>query len=458
MTSIIVKIRYKILLAIAVLLITAVLSLAFFPWKTLIENKLQGALEKKGFHNVHLTLSDISLKGATLDNVTVGDENPFTLNNITLAYSPLELWHGSLRALMLNGLSIDVQQKNGKWSVQGLEKKESSGENFHLPVTQGDISAIPLDHLTLDNSQINFSADKWKATLPLKLEWMKTPTPKISMHSENVSLNSEGLTAQITKANINVKNDIPHDSWQGVWNLDEVDLEAGEIVIPTMQGNGTVQAGAESLTLSGEIKSKDIAYRAAFALDYSFTNPQQAELKFTQASMPWHGGKLSLKNADIPLSGKKSIRLNIQVEKISIDEFMQALTGKRVTATGVVSGIMPLIIAPDGTLTFGKVTLRADNPGTIVIPGDVIPGDNEQIALTREILNNFHYNDLSLSINSGKNNDISVLLVLGGNNPDVLEGRAVKLNINLTGDILDFIKQNAMLITDPQKLLKQELK
>lgn len=458
MTSIIVKTRYKILLAIAVLLITAVLSLAFLPWKAPIQKKLQGALEANGFQNVHLTLSDIGFKGATLDNVSVGDENQFTLNNVTLAYSPLELWHGNLRALVLNGLSIDVRQKNGKWSVQGFENKESSSDNFHLPVTEDEIFSIPLNHVTLDDSRINFFADKWKATLPLKLEWVKAPTPEISMHSDDVSFNSKALIAQIAKAKINVKNDIPHDSWQGVWNIDEVELEAGEIDIPTMKGNGTVQADAENLTLSGDLKSKDAAYRAAFTLDYALTNPQQAVLKLTQASMPWHGGKLSLKNVDIPLSGKESIRLNIHVDKVSIDEFMRALTGKRVTATGVVSGTMPLIIAPDGTLTFGKVALKADKPGTIVIPGDVIPGDNEQITLTRKILNNFHYDDLSLSLSSGKDNDMSILMVLGGNNPDVLDGRAVKLNINLTGDILDFIQQNAMLITDPQKLLKQERK
>jgi len=134
---------------------------------------------------------------------------------------------------------------------------------------------------------------------------------------------------------------------------------------------------------------------------------------------------------------------------------MQTLTGSRVSATGTMSGNIPVIIRPDGSYTLGKGQLKADSNGSMSMPSEIIPGDTEQMDLVREILGNLHYSVLSASVYTSGKQGVVVRLALEGNNPDVYGGRAVKLNVNLTGDILDFIQQNAMLLTKPEQLLKQ---
>jgi hypothetical protein len=456
MNSVKVKTRYKILLGVISLLVAVGLTFAFLPWKTQIEKELQKALEAKGLSHVRLTLLDINLNSVTVQDVAIGDENPFILKKLTLLYSPLELLSGKLNALTISGASVDVQQTQGQWGVQGFASKKAGGP-LRIPVESAQISSVPLDHLRLNDSQINIIADAWNASANVEVTWAKMPDPDISLQADNAQLGAGKITASIKKANINVKFDGEHENWQGLWDIEGIQIDAGK-PMATMSSTGTVKAVSEGLLFSGQLKSKDAALQAAFKVDYSLSAPEKTVLMLTKASMPWHGGTLALENATLPLTRKSPIRLNILVDKVSVDEFMQTLTGKRVSATGVVSGVLPLTIGLDGTLSFGQVMLKADSPGTIVMPADTIPGDNEQIALTRQILKNFHYDDLSLSISSDKDNKVSILMALGGNNPDVLDGRAVKLNINLNGDILDFIQQNAMLITDPQQFLKQRRK
>ena len=46
------------------------------------------------------------------------------------------------------------------------------------------------------------------------------------------------------------------------------------------------------------------------------------------------------------------------------------------------------------------------------------------------------------------------MMTLQGNNPKVYKGKPVKLNVHLTGDILDVVRQS-MLTSNPTKLLQQ---
>ena len=72
----------------------------------------------------------------------------------------------------------------------------------------------------------------------------------------------------------------------------------------------------------------------------------------------------------------------------------------------------------------------------------------------REILEDFGYTRLSIAMNSDKKNNLGILMSIEGSNPAVYNGRAVKLNVNLTGDVLDFIRQNIMLLTNPESILE----
>jgi hypothetical protein len=77
------------------------------------------------------------------------------------------------------------------------------------------------------------------------------------------------------------------------------------------------------------------------------------------------------------------------------------------------------------------------------------------VALVREILKDFHYTSLSFYLNSGKDKRTEIRMSLEGSNPEVQGGRTVKMNVNLSGDVLGFAQQNLLWLTDPRKIIER---
>jgi hypothetical protein len=212
------------------------------------------------------------------------------------------------------------------------------------------------------------------------------------------------------------------------------------------------------ITGTGALTDATKGYTASFHAGYNLVDSAKSQLTVDQVIIPFQSGVISAAKIAVPLNGDKPITVNTKVQKVSIDALLQKLTGERVSATGTVSGSVPIIVKRDGSFMVGKGSLQADGEGQIQMPGDVIPGDNQQVALVRQILEDLHYKVLTAAVETNGDKGITVHLSLEGNNPDVYGGRPVKLNVNLTGDLLDFIRQNAMLITNPEKLLEQGTK
>jgi hypothetical protein len=444
--------RYKILLSIICLVICAgTLSIAFLPWKEPLARKLQDILEAKGFQNVRLTLSDIGFTGATLQNITIGDENPVMLKNLTLHYSAREIMKGNLRALVLSGLALEIRQQGGKWVVPGYGGGGGSDSRFALPVTPAETAAIPFDRVIINDSRVDIVMPAGRVFLPFNLEWNRA-NATISMQTESPSFTGEKFNAHAAHGEISAKLNPEARSWEGAWKLENVQPEAGDTGIPLMDIAGTLRAEATTVTFEGRMTGVNGA-RATFTLRTSLGDAPI--LTIASASMPWQGGRIALGRTVIPLTGVRPVKVVLKAERISVDAFMQSLTGKRVSATGIVSGALPLTIGRDGSISFDAGGLKTEGPGVISMPPELIPGGNEQVALTREILKNFHYDGLSLTVDKAEGDAISVLVAAEGRNPDVLNGRAVKLNIRLTGDLLDLVRQNAMFLREPQKILEQ---
>lgn len=431
------------------------LGLAYLPWKTQVAHRLQAVLKEKGFQNVQLTLSDMGMHGATFDNVTLGNETfPLSLKNIVVHYSPFELWHGNLQGLTISGVSLEVKKVEGKWVVQGLDNGSATpSTSLKIPVNSAE---IPVDQLIVEDSNLNILGENWNLNAPVALKWQKNPDSEISLQSENIKFNAGNFSVNAGKGEAKAKLGVQETGWAGSWHLKGIKISGGPAEWPVMEAAGTLSAGANTIAIEGGVKSPDNLYGGTFRLDYASSGP--TALTLVQANMPWHGGTLAVQNVTIPLAEEKPANLVLQVQAVSIGQLMEAMTGKRVSATGMVSGDLPLIIGHDGSITLGDGILQAAGPGIISMPPDLIPGDNEQVAMTREILKNFHYNGLSVAVSGNQENGLSLLVALEGNNPDVYEGRPVKLNVRLVGDVLDFMRQNVMFVMDPKTLLKQDKK
>ncbi|TXI19702.1 MAG: dienelactone hydrolase, partial [Nitrosomonas sp.] len=88
-------------------------------------------------------------------------------------------------------------------------------------------------------------------------------------------------------------------------------------------------------------------------------------------------------------------------------------------------------------ITNGQLAAKA--PGMLHFKSEkasqLLASAGEEMDLLLQALQNFHYSELSLHLDKSLTHDLVAKLSLLGNNPDVKDGRAFRLNINLETDI-----------------------
>ncbi len=271
---------------------------------------------------------------------------------------------------------------------------------------------------------------------------------------KDIRMRKDALEISTASADVTGNPDETYRKWNGRWEVSDIHIQGTNFPVPVMQGAGTLQLQPDNVLFQGRVKNADEKYNAEFTLSYAVKSPEKSTLAITRAVMPWNGGKLSLHNTKLPLVRGQDSTFKVEVNQISVNVLIQLLTGSRASATGVVSGALPVTVTKDGAILLGEGNLQAENPGTISMQPDAIPGDNQQVALLRDVLKDFHYTTLTIHISGDKSDKLSVLMSLSGMNPQVYSGRQVKLNVHLSGDLVNLVQQNIAPFTNPEKFLK----
>ncbi len=447
------RILWALLAAAAVLLGLAGL---FLPPKDWIEGRIKSALEAQGFSKAELELSHVGLRSSTIRGIKFG-EPPFILNNITLHYSPMDLLSGKLQGMEAEGLALDVRKTGEAWKIAGFSRAEERGQQaspFVFLATKDALDFLPFDEADLKNSTAHIATDNWQLDLPLDLSFQKQPKPHLSYAASGLTLKSAKLGAATGKATFDVSLN-ENDRWEGTWAIDDIAVTGVAEAMPALNAKGTLTLQTDRMRIEGRAQDDANAYKAVFEIIYSFSSPDQSLLVVKDAVMPWHGGRVSTQNAKIPFKGNMPLAFDLKIDGVSADALMQQVTGKRASASGTISGTLPVSLAADGTIAFHGGKLYAEGPGHIAVSPDVISGTNERLVLVRDVLKDFRYTSLSIDIESSRERGVELLMRLEGSNPEVQQGRPVKLNVNLKGDVLGFIQQNLLWLTDPRKLMER---
>lgn len=406
-------------------------------------------LSARGIENLDFRLEDVGLNGATLADVKLGKENPLLLDRVKLDYSLKELIEGQLRDITLGGLIVQIRETEAGWVVTGLDaltpKDARQAEPLDIPAI---LSSLPFRSMRIEDSRLTVTGTDINATIPFDV----TLKDNLQIDTEPTTFRTGAREISVSETMIVLSLQQEEKSWSGSWSV--ASISAGDdIPLPPVAGAGTLSVSGSAFAFEGDFYSADKDYRATLAGQADVSAPAKNILRIVSASAPFKKGRVSTGGVDL----KFPMTLPLKIEKVSVDELMQSFTGQKVNATGTLSGTVPMTIGEGGDYTIGKGTLKADGAGRISMPPDVIPGDNAQVELVRKILENLQYSILSFAVTPGKGRNMAILLTLEGRNPDVYDGRQVKLNINLTGDVLDIVEQNIMLFKSPEKLLQREL-
>lgn len=426
------------------------------PWNKIIENRVTVFLHNNGVSNVSFQIDRIGLHTARLNNIAIGAENSLRLQSMTVAYQPREILDGRIETIELSGLAFQLTQTPDGWRVDGFDVPGSvADEAGDSPAARilAILDSLPVQSVSITDSTLRIDGKVFDTSLPFRLTLTKGEKSVLDMTVLATSLELEKSGFSIGEWHVMAEQQ-EDKSWQGNWTLNSIDT-SNLLPAPVMDANGIIKMDENAIFLEGTTSGTDKSYKAAFSALVDFMAPDKNKVTLQSGSFPFLNGSISTRNIDIPMNRTKNLTVTVSVQKISIDVMLQKMTGERVSATGTVSGTLPIIIRPDNSFVLGKGTLKADTEGVIKMAAEAIPGDNQQIELVRQVLENLHYQLFSASVEPSADGKMAVRLALEGSNPDVYNGRLVKLNVNLTGDVLDFITQNAILFGNPEKLLEQ---
>lgn len=148
--------------------------------------------------------------------------------------------------------------------------------------------------------------------------------------------------------------------------------------------------------------------------------------------------------------------LRLAVEGLNIESLVALAAYDDVQATGRISGLLPVELAPDG-IRIDAGRLAAVAPGGMIRYSANTAAVNPAMKLVNEALQNYHYDSLSSDVFYSKNGDLELKMQLRGQNPAMNQGQKINLNVNVSDNIPTLLKslQGSRVITD---VLKKNIK
>ncbi|MBN8530874.1 MAG: YdbH domain-containing protein [Alphaproteobacteria bacterium] len=385
------------------------------PYQSAAETQIRRALSERGFNVTSLLVEKLSGEEAILTDIRLGKDPSLYASRMSAEYQFSEIRHGKLRSLTVDQPQIHLYQKDDGWRVGGLESlpvSESPGG-----VLDGDsIRALLPEKLGLTKGILNITAKNWAVVAPFDASADNAGAMTLTIPK----LEATGLPRPVPPLAIKGKGKLEKDAM--LW---------------TFTVTGPDGAGG-----TGNVR-------------LPFANPASGSAWIARAQYPWGGGWLRATKFDLPLAMNKPVDLTLEFENVDIASLLNDASGGKVQATGRVSGKLPVIYYPDGRIELNEGTADGLEKGTITVAPELIPGENQaQIETLRAALKNFQYTSLKIRVSQTADQKSTIHLALEGSNPNALEGRQVRLNVNLKGDILPLIQQSLLPIQDIRTLLK----
>lgn len=192
---------------------------------------------------------------------------------------------------------------------------------------------------------------------------------------------------------------------------------------------GSVTAKIDSIELAAGIAIRDLNFK----LDHTATNYRFKDIKGQLL-----GGTISIPRFDMH---KTTIEpFSLLLSNISLQQLLTALESEKLSVSGNFDIILPLIIIP-GSRQITNGTFISKKPGVLKLKSE--GGKEANIAF--QALENFHYKELSGTIDYNSEGDYIITLYALGSNPELYNGFPIKLDLTLRGNLPNLLY--SMLVT-----------
>ena len=168
------------------------------------------------------------------------------------------------------------------------------------------------------------------------------------------------------------------------------------------------------------------------------------------------GGVLAVEPVTIdPLSGDANITLTLN--DIDLKRFFDSIEIDGLEGEGHLDGRIPIRLH-DHQITIDNSRLMAKSPGILRFQSEkasqMLANTGAEMNLVLDALQDFHYSELSLTIDKSAVHDLTATLLLLGQNPAVKEGQMIRLNINLESNLDKILKAISLGYSVSNEILK----
>lgn len=350
------------------------------------------------------------------------------------------------------------------YEVKGTLKPDPSNAAIN-----GNLSFIQASYLT-DNIAVDYVSGKfdWKLlkqsfTAKGSLQHSQSTIPvryaynlKTGMHNLQIDRSSLPMMTlkswtpflkaypalQVTGGDLNISKlsgDPLKLLFEGAMSIDKLNLLYDKLALnnasisdnlskqSALQGN--VTAKVDSIELAAGIAIRDLNFK----LDHTTTNYRFKDIKGLLL-----GGTISIPRFDMH---KTTIDpFSLMLSNISLQQLLTALESEKLSVSGNFDIILPLIIKP-GSRQITNGTFISKKPGVLKLKSE--GGKEANIAF--QALENFHYKELSGTIDYSSEGDYIITLYALGSNPELYNGFPIKLDLTLRGNLPNLLY--SMLVT-----------
>ncbi|SOD96724.1 intermembrane phospholipid transport protein YdbH family protein [Caenispirillum bisanense] len=154
------------------------------------------------------------------------------------------------------------------------------------------------------------------------------------------------------------------------------------------------------------------------------------------------GGTIRARPTAIPLSLDAG-EVFLDVEDLRLAPLVDLAGIQGLRARGRLAGTVPLRFA-GGDVIIDNAVLRSTRPERVVYAPDDVPaalsGGGQSVDLVLQALQDFRYDDLSLTVDGRASGQMTVKLHIAGANPEFYDGYPVEFNLSVSGELAKAIQ------------------
>lgn len=401
---------------------------------------LQSAVLDLATFDIQPASLHIKARGLHIDRMPVAFKNlNLTFNQLQLAPLKLQL-NSSIKGLQLALPNIGKQLQKFDVSASHWLNKQRYTNKF--TIKQPDLT-LQITGKVQARNQFDTVSAQWQLA-PLALEQFSIAKLRaISAQwpaQLQVIAGTYSHSGEFNKKSAQLSAQLNHQ-------LKDMSLQRDQLVASGINLQSKTRFNNQQLTEQGQLVIGQINstlpitnIRSQYQLSGLLNNQPVVELHNSGADLL--GTRIKIKQLRSPLT-PLSASSSIEFSQLPLNNILALETQPSLTGTGLLSGTLPFKLKKNKIwITDGQV--KSIDKGTIrYIANDKIRAmatSNKGLEIALDVLDNFHYDKLSITANYTPDGKLLLANNLSGSNPDWQNGQPIDFTINLEENLLQLLK------------------